>query len=112
MIDLRSAKAIYLYPGDTDMRLGIFGLIRKIKDPVRDSAYVFCGKKRMTLKILFYQGSTIWLCQKRLFRGKFTWPSNGEVTSIDEEMLRFLVNGTDKINSIELEGKEIKYSLY
>ena len=57
MIDLRSAKAIYLYPGDTDMRLGIFGLIRKIKNPVRDSAYVFCGKKRMTLKILFYQGS-------------------------------------------------------
>ncbi len=49
MIDFRSAKAIYLYPGDTDMRLGIFGLIRKIKDPVRDSAYVFCGKKRMTL---------------------------------------------------------------
>ena len=112
MIDLKTAKAIYLYPGSTDMRLGIFGLIRKVKDPVRDCAYVFCGKNRMTLKILFYQGSSIWLCQKRLFRGKFVWPASGEVANIDDDMLKFLVFGADKINSIELEGKDIQYTLF
>lgn len=112
MIDLKSAKAIYLYPGITDMRLGIFGLIRKVKDPVRDCAYVFCGKNRMTLKVLFYQGTSVWLCQKRLFRGKFTWPDSGDVTDIDADMLRFLITGADKINSIELNGKEVEYALY
>jgi hypothetical protein len=66
----------------------------------------------MTLKILFYQESSIWLCQKRLFRGKFVWPASGEVTNIDDDMLKFLVSGADKINSIELEGKDIQYTLF
>lgn len=112
MIDLKSAKAIYLYPGSTDMRLGIFGLIRKVKDPVRGCAYVFCGKNRMTLKILFYQGTSVLLCQKRLFRGKFTWPGSGDVTGIDADMLRFLISGADKISSIELNGRDIEFALY
>ncbi|MFA6861847.1 MAG: IS66 family insertion sequence element accessory protein TnpB [Bacilli bacterium] len=105
-------RKIFLYPGTTDMRLGIFGLIRKVTSPGKDCAYVFCSKSRVTAKILIYGGNHVWLLQKRLFRGRFPWPQDGNVTEVSDEMLRFLMVGIDKVNDIELKGGDRKYSLF
>ena len=112
MPEFGDAKRVLLYPGVTDMRLGIFGLIRKITNPENGCCYVFCGKNRRTVKILCYEGTSVWLCQKRVFRGKFTWPETGKPTDIDVAMLRFLLTGIDRLNSIELDGKIPNYSMF
>jgi len=40
-------RKFFLYPWTTDIRLGIFGLIRKVASPEKDCAYVFCSKDRL-----------------------------------------------------------------
>ena len=55
MIDLTKIEHIYLYPGMTDMRLGIYGLRKRllsIDSLNENSLYTFCGKAKNQLKIL------------------------------------------------------------
>jgi len=105
-------RKISLYPWTTDIRFGIFGLVRKVTSPEKDCAYVFCSRSRVTAKILIYGGNHVWLFQKKLFSGRFSWPQEGNVTEVSGEMLRFLIVGIDKVNDIELKGEDRKYNLF
>lgn len=65
-----------------DMRLGADGLSLKLQalgaDPFDGSAYLFTNKRGNRLKILAWDGNGVWLCQRRLRRGHFTWPRPGD----------------------------------
>lgn len=100
-------KRVYLYPGYSDMRLGIYGLIKKIGKPETDSFYAFCGKSKKTVKILEYHGHYAWLHTKRIFKGKINWPLTGDVTSVDLSSLKLVVDSIDIINKVELKGDRI-----
>jgi transposase len=60
--------------------------------------FVFFGKRRAAIKVLFFDGSGLCLFYKRLDKGNFRVPEAGEgVTSvvIDEGALDDLLDGID-----------------
>jgi transposase len=109
MLALGAATRIYLALGATDMRKGfdgLFGLVRQRLelDPLSGHLFLFCNKTRTRLKALYFDGSGLWVCAKRLEKGRFCWPANGEAgaasagparVAISAEELTMLLGGID-----------------
>ena len=80
MLSLGPATKVHLLAGSTDMRLGFEGLLALASgllhdDPLCGHLFVFCNKHRTRLKTLFWDGSGLWVCAKRLEKGRFSWPA-------------------------------------
>ena len=76
-------KPVYLCCGGTDMRKSINGLMLLVQesfslDPFSNALFVFCNRDRNRIKILEWDGDGFWLYFKRLERGRFRWPSEGD----------------------------------
>jgi len=97
------ATRIYLAPGATDMRKGYEGLYGLVRDrlqcePLSGHVFLFCNARRNRLKLIYWDGSGLWVCAKRLQRGCFHWPqvSPGEVkVSLTPEEFTMLIGGMD-----------------
>ncbi len=101
-------RKVFLYSGYTDMRLGVYGLIRKIGKPEDGGFYAFCGKTRKTVKILEYHSHYVWLHTKKVLSGKMSWPLSGDISTVDMSALRLLIDNIDVINRVELkDGKTL-----
>ena len=73
------AAKVYLAVGATDLRKGfdgLYGLVRSRleEDPMSGQLFVFCNAGRTRVKALYFDGSGLWLCAKRLAKGRFDWP--------------------------------------
>ena len=70
---------------------GLMSLIRDTyqMDPYSDALYLFCGRKRNTLKALYFDQTEFVLCTKRLDNGKFQW----QVRPLPRQQLRWLLEG-------------------
>lgn len=70
----------YVHLDPIDFRAGIDRLVGMCSnelrhDPRSGSAFVFVNSKQTSIKILYYDGSGYWLCQKRFSTGKMKhWP--------------------------------------
>jgi transposase len=89
MIGFGSATRVYLAAGATDMRKGFDGLFgiardRLGKDPLSGHLFVFCNGRRNRLKVLYWDGSGLWICSKRLEKGRFSWPVQGDEQDFGE----------------------------
>src|SRR5580700_2395008 len=97
------ATRIYLALGATDMRKGFEGLYGLVRDrlqlePLSGHVFIFCNKARNRTKILFWDGSGLWICAKRLQKGRFSWPSEDEEqvrVSLSHEELALLLGGIE-----------------
>jgi transposase len=97
------ATRIYLAAGSTDMRKGFEGLYGLVRDrlscdPLSGHVFVFSNAQRNRLKLLFWDGSGLWVCAKRLEKGRFRWPEAGEEAnkiSLSHEELMLLLGGID-----------------
>ena len=103
MFGLGPATKIYIALDAIDMRKGfegLYGLVRDHlgQDPLSGHLFLFTNRPRTRLKALVWDGSGLWICAKRLERGRFGWPTAAEsarsVTMRPEE-LAMLVNGLD-----------------
>lgn len=102
MFGLGPATKIYLALEGVDMRKGfdgLYGLVRDRlgKDPLSGHLFLFANRARSRLKVLVWDGSGLWVCAKRLERGRFRWPEapqQGCLVMRPEE-LAMLVNGLD-----------------
>jgi len=79
MLALGAATRIYLALGATDMRKGFDGLFALVRqrlelEPMSGHLFLFCNATRTRLKALYWDGSGLWVCAKRLERGRFRWP--------------------------------------
>ena len=101
------ATRIYLASGATDMRKGFEGLHGLVRDrlqvePLSGHVFVFANAQRNRLKLLVWDGSGLWVCAKRLEKGRFWWPPAGagesKVTLRGEE-LAMLLGGIDLAGS-------------
>lgn len=103
MFALGSATRIYLAAGSTDMRKGFNGLYGLVRDrlacdPLSGHIFLFSNAQRNRLKLLFYDGSGLWVCAKRLDKGRFGWPaveSEQAKVVLSPEELVLLVGGID-----------------
>jgi len=103
MFGIGAATRIYLATGATDMRKGFEGLYGLARDrlscePLSGHVFLFSNAKRNRLKMLFWDGSGLWVCAKRLEKGRFRWPeaADGETRVVlSHEALALLVGGID-----------------
>ncbi len=103
MFGAGSATRIYLAAGATDMRKGfegLHGLVRdRLKcDPLSGHVFLFSNAQRNRLKLLFWDGSGLWVCAKRLEKGRFRWPQAAEEDAritVTHEELALLLGGID-----------------
>jgi len=85
---LGAATRVYLAVGQTDMRKGFNGLFGLVRDrlqcePLSGHVFLFCNGQRNRLKLVFWDGSGLWVCAKRLEKGKFRWPEiNGDQNKV------------------------------
>jgi len=103
MFGLGPATRVYVATGATDMRKGFDGLYGRVRDelgcdPLSGHLFLFANARRTRLKALIFDGSGLWICAKRLERGRFAWPKAGaEATHVRmrPEELAMLLNGLD-----------------
>jgi len=103
MFGFGPATRIYLAVGATDMRKafeGLYGLVRDrlLCEPGSGHVFVFCNAHRNRLKLLFFDGTGLWICAKRLERGRFAWPQAGNSQGkimLSHEELSLLLGGID-----------------
>lgn len=90
---------IYVACGHTDMRKSIDGLSAIVSqnfrlDPFQNAIFLFCGRRRDRLKVLFWEGDGFLLLYKRLENGVFQWPKTTEdVREITPQQYRWLLEG-------------------
>ena len=105
--DIAVAENIYIACGYTDMRKSIDGLAAVVQqqfhlDPFSKSLFLFCGKRRDRIKVLFWEGDGFVLLYKRLENGSFKWPrTKEEVKPISWQQFRWIMEG------LEIEQKSV-----
>jgi transposase len=97
------ATKIYVAVEAVDMRKGfegLYGLVRDqlCHDPLSGHLFLFVNKTKTRLKALVWDGSGLWVCAKRLEKGRFRWPEakpQQRAVTMRSEELAMLVNGLD-----------------
>lgn len=103
MFAVSPATRVYLAVGATDLRRsfdGLYGLVqgRLQADPLSGHLFVFCNRSRTRVKVLYFDGSGLWVCAKRLEQGCFSWPESdgGEAgRDCDVQGLLLILGGID-----------------
>ena len=89
--------------GATDLRKGFEGLYGLVRDrllcePTSGHLFLFSNARRNRIKVLYWDGSGLWLCAKRLERGRFSWPGEDAQAvrvTVSQEELSLLLGGID-----------------
>lgn len=93
--------AIYIRTGYTDMRKQINSLSilvqRELKmNPLNGDLFMFCGRTRKHLKILYWDRNGFCLWTKKISEDKYPWPvTEGEVRTISRKEMKMLLSGID-----------------
>lgn len=83
MLTFPTALRIFLAVEPVDMRKSFNGLWslteQKLQENPRQGAvFVFANKTRDRIKLLYWDGTGVWIFAKRLEQGRFTWPLGGD----------------------------------
>ena len=103
LFGLGLSTRIYIGVEAVDMRKGfdgLFGLVRDHlgQDPLSGHLFLFTNRSHTRLKALVWDGSGLWVCAKRLEKGRFRWPRAGSGQpgiTLRAEELALLLNGLD-----------------
>jgi transposase len=97
-----SFAGVFIHRGPVDMRRGINGLCdivhaASMGDLGGKNLFVFCGKRRNSIKVLYFDRSGFCLWQKRLETDKFPWPKKftEEIVSLSPQQFTWLLEGFD-----------------
>ena len=108
MLTPGATTRVYLAAGVTDMRKGFEGLFALVRgqlaqDPLSGHVFAFCNRQRDRLKLLYFDGSGLWVCAKRLEGGRFRWPAESEgsggVVTLSRAELTMLLEGIDLLST-------------
>ena len=101
MLGLGAATRIYVATGATDMRLSFDGLYALVvgqlqQDPQTGHLFLFANKRMDRMKILFFDGSSLWVCARRMEQGRLHWPSSEQGRmQLSREEFALLIGGID-----------------
>lgn len=94
-------EQVFLAVEPIDMRLGADGLSLLVQQglgqaPGSGHAFAFRNRRGNRMKLLVWDGTGVWLCQRRLHQGKFTWPqADDALWQIGAEQWQWLIAGVD-----------------
>src|SRR6202022_2102404 len=79
---------------------GLYGLVRdRLGLEVQTGhLFMFANARRNRLKVLYWDGSGLWVCAKRLEKGRFSWPLADDESArvmLSHEELSLLLGGID-----------------
>ena len=101
MLGLGAATRVFVATGGTDMRLGFNGLYALVvgqlkEDPQSGHLFLFANKRRDRMKILFFDCFSLWVCARRMEKGRLHWPSSDEGrVQLTREEFALLIGGID-----------------
>jgi transposase len=86
MLNVSGTTRVLVATSPVDLRDSfnrLYGLVvEQLKgDPVSGNLFLFTNRRRNRLKILWWDGSGLWVCAKRLEQGRFSWPMSPVVKS-------------------------------
>jgi transposase len=104
MLSFTGALKVFVAVEPCDLRCGHNGLLalvgEKLQEDVKSGAlFVFTNKRRRLLKILYWDGTGLWVASKRLEAGTFSWPRSAESGTLKlklaPEALAMLTDGIE-----------------
>jgi len=104
MLSFSGSLKVFVAVEPCDMRKGFNGLFAAVteglgEDPKGGALYVFCNRRHSRLKILYWDGTGLWVLTKRLEKGTFSWPKPIEPGTtklcLRAEALALLTDGVD-----------------
>ena len=104
MLTFSGSVRVFLAVEPADMRKGMEGLHalvgERLREDVRGGAlFVFINKRHTRLKVLYFDGTGLWLATKRLEEGTFAWPKGDEAgaakLALRPEAFAMLTDGID-----------------
>jgi transposase len=90
---------VFVAVAPVDFRRGFDGLAGHVRgvlqrEVLEGGLFVFTNRRRNRLRLLWWDGSGLWLATKRLERNTFDWPSGeGEMLTLRCDQLTALVAG-------------------
>jgi transposase len=88
------------------MRLGfngLYGLVcsRLESDPTSGHLYLFANARRDRMKCLYFDGSGLWVCAKRMEGGRLRWPEadGSNRIQLSHEEFALLIGGIDLVQT-------------
>ena len=101
MFSVTSATRVLVATTPVDLR-GSFNrlynlVVEQLKgDPLSGHLFVFTNGRRNRIKVLYWDGSGLWVCAKRLEKGRFTWPDSDEGhVDLRSEQFNALIHGLE-----------------
>ena len=101
MLNFSSAVRVFIALAPVDLR-GSFNRLSALaqnqlaQDPLSGHLFVFTNRPRNRVKVLFWDGSGLWVCAKRLEKGTFGWPQGeGASQCLRAEELTLLIHGIE-----------------
>lgn len=104
MLSFTGSLKVFLAVEPCDLRKsfnGLHGLVseRLGEDPRTGALFVFCNRRRTRLKVLYFDGTGMWVLTKRLEEGTFSWPKGGDgqkaKLKLTPEAFAMLTDGVD-----------------
>jgi len=101
MLTLSPSTRVFVVAGVTDMRRSFNGLSAIVMseldlDLLSGHLFVFSNRRRNRLKVMYFDGSGLWVCAKRLEKGTFKWPEPGTpFVEMSSEECMLLLGGID-----------------
>ncbi len=101
MISVSAATRVFVALAPVDLRQSFNGLHAAVQrqlnhDPLSGHLFLFTNRTRNRIKLLYWDGSGLWICAKRLERGRFSWPEGtGAAATLRGEELTALLSGLE-----------------
>ncbi len=104
MLTVTGKLDVYLAVDPIDLRKSFNGLYSVTlnvlhEKPESGALFVFTNKRKNRIKVLYWDGTGMWVMIKRLERGTFSWPKGVDSSSgklvLTSEALALLLDGID-----------------
>ena len=87
MLSFTGSLRVWVSLEPCDMRKGFNGLEALVADHLREdirtgALFLFANRRRTRLKVLYWDGSGLWVLSKRLEQGRFSWPQASEAGQV------------------------------
>ncbi len=99
MLTVTSKHRIFLAVEPISFRKGIDGIAaicreKYLQDPTSGHYFIFCNRRKNSIKAIYFDGQGFWLFQKRLSSGRFMhWPKRPEaILQLNSAQLQVLLS--------------------